>query len=269
MAPRDALQKRPYDLYGLYSSDDIDNLHGKRCYGKLQDFLDVFHLHGCLRQMLLISNILLRPVVSRDADIQRNGQTDHNENQTLGKHAPAAEFLGSLDSGGRLLGWVGRAGNGDIGDDELVVFVCSAQTPFCTAVDGSSWIETKTSSALLYQSGKKRCEVEALIVLCGRKYMTMRKIILQIDAFPVHDGDLHTAYRNLTSLEFNMNTFRGHLQLSALGDLDGLDGSVGLGLDLLDLLNDIKALEDFAEDDVTPIEPPIAMLASVNLVLQV
>lgn len=96
----------------------------------------------------------------------------------------------------------------------------------------------------------------------------MRKIILQIDAFPVPRQKPGTAYRNATSLEFNMNTFRGHLQLSALGDFDGLDGLVRLGLDILDLLNDIKALEDFAEDDVTAIEPPIALLAPAYLVFQ-
>jgi hypothetical protein len=94
----------------------------------------------------------------------------------------------------------------------------------------------------------------------------MRRSSLQIDAFPVHDGDMYTAYRNVRSLEFNVNTFRGHLQLSALGDLDGLDGFVRLGLDLLDLLNDVKALEDFAEDDVTAIEPPITLLVAGYLV---
>lgn len=54
-----------------------------------------------------------------------------------------------------------------------------------------------------------------------------------------------------------MNTFRGDLQLSALGNLDRLDGLVRLGLDLLDLLDDVEALEDLAEDDVTAIEPPV------------
>jgi hypothetical protein len=58
-------------------------------------------------------------------------------------------------------------------------------------------------------------------------------------------------------LKFNVNTFRGDLQLSALGNLDRLDGLVRLGLDLLDLLDDVEALEDLTEDDVTAIEPPV------------
>lgn len=57
-----------------------------------------------------------------------------------------------------------------------------------------------------------------------------------------------------------MDTFRGHLQLSALCDLDRLGGAVaGLGLGLLDLLDDVEALEDLAEDDVTAIEPTVTM----------
>lgn len=58
-------------------------------------------------------------------------------------------------------------------------------------------------------------------------------------------------------LELHVNTFGRNLQLSALGDLDLLDRLVaGLGRALLNLLNDVVALEDLAKDDVTAIEPP-------------
>lgn len=55
-----------------------------------------------------------------------------------------------------------------------------------------------------------------------------------------------------------MDTFGGHRQLSALDDLDGLLGPVTrLGLDVLDLVDDIVALKDLAEDDVATIEPAV------------
>lgn len=48
----------------------------------------------------------------------------------------------------------------------------------------------------------------------------------------------------------------GHLQFAALGDLHGLLGSIpGLLVEVLDLIDDLVALEDFAEDDVAAIEP--------------
>ena len=64
-----------------------------------------------------------------------------------------------------------------------------------------------------------------------------------------------------------MDTFRGHLQLSALGDLDSLLGLVAAGsLGVLDLGDNIHALEDLAEDDVTAIEPPDGcLLASASV----
>jgi hypothetical protein len=59
-------------------------------------------------------------------------------------------------------------------------------------------------------------------------------------------------------LELNVNTFRGDLELAALGDLDSHGGSVSLAsLGVLDLLNDFVALEDLTEDDVLAIEPPL------------
>ncbi len=55
-----------------------------------------------------------------------------------------------------------------------------------------------------------------------------------------------------------MNTFRGDLQLAALGDLDDLDGLVTRGGGVgLDLLHNFVALENLAEDDVAAIEPAV------------
>lgn len=60
------------------------------------------------------------------------------------------------------------------------------------------------------------------------------------------------------SLEFHVDTFWGHLQLAALGDLDRLDGLIARsGLDLLDLLDHVVTLEDLAEDDVAAIQPAV------------
>lgn len=58
------------------------------------------------------------------------------------------------------------------------------------------------------------------------------------------------------TLEFQVDTFFGHRQLSALDDLDRLLGLVtGVLLDVLDLLDDFIALEDLAENDVLAIQP--------------
>ena len=60
----------------------------------------------------------------------------------------------------------------------------------------------------------------------------------------------------VADLEFRVNTFRWHLELSALGDLDSLGRLVARALgDVLDLRDDLVALEDLAEDDVAAIEP--------------
>lgn len=60
-----------------------------------------------------------------------------------------------------------------------------------------------------------------------------------------------------------MDTFRGHLQLSALGDLDSLLRLVaGLRLHVLDLRDDIHALKDLAEDDVAAVEPSTPHVSS-------
>ena len=53
-----------------------------------------------------------------------------------------------------------------------------------------------------------------------------------------------------------MNTFSGDLQLAALGDLDRLGRLVACALGhILNSVNDLVALEDFAEDNVAPVEP--------------
>lgn len=53
-----------------------------------------------------------------------------------------------------------------------------------------------------------------------------------------------------------MNTFRWHLELSALGDLDRLDGLVARSLGhVLNLLDDVVSFEDLAEDHVAAVEP--------------
>lgn len=59
-----------------------------------------------------------------------------------------------------------------------------------------------------------------------------------------------------------MDTFWGHLQLAALGDLDWLNGLVAwLGLNILNLLDNVIALEDLAEDDVAAIEPAVSNIS--------
>lgn len=53
-----------------------------------------------------------------------------------------------------------------------------------------------------------------------------------------------------------MNTFFGHRKLPALGDLHRLLGLVaGVLLDILDLLDNVVALEDLAKDNVLAIQP--------------
>lgn len=53
-----------------------------------------------------------------------------------------------------------------------------------------------------------------------------------------------------------MNTFFGHRKLPALGDLHCLLGLVaGVLLDILDLLDNVVALEDLAKDNVLAIQP--------------
>ena len=56
-----------------------------------------------------------------------------------------------------------------------------------------------------------------------------------------------------------MDTFFWHWQLSALCDLDGLDGLVALSLGYsFDRLDDFVALEDLAEYDMLAVEMTIS-----------
>ena len=60
----------------------------------------------------------------------------------------------------------------------------------------------------------------------------------------------------LGSLEFRACTFFRHLELAALGDLDCLGRLVARALGhVLDLVDDLEALEDLAEDNVLAVEP--------------
>jgi hypothetical protein len=57
-------------------------------------------------------------------------------------------------------------------------------------------------------------------------------------------------------LQLPANTFFRHLQLAALCNLDRLLGLVTrLLVDVLNLVNDLVALEDLSEDDVATVEP--------------
>ena len=54
-----------------------------------------------------------------------------------------------------------------------------------------------------------------------------------------------------------MDTFWGHLKLSALSNLDRLFRLVaGLGLNTLDLLDNVEALKNLAKYNVLAIKPP-------------
>lgn len=60
-----------------------------------------------------------------------------------------------------------------------------------------------------------------------------------------------------------MNTFRGDFKLATLGDLDSLCRLVARrSLDVLDLLDNLVALEDFAENDVPSVEPPMKRISN-------
>ncbi len=59
-----------------------------------------------------------------------------------------------------------------------------------------------------------------------------------------------------TSSEFRMNTFLRNLELAALGNLHCLNGLVTWPLrHVFNILYNIVAFENFAEDNVAPIEP--------------
>lgn len=58
-------------------------------------------------------------------------------------------------------------------------------------------------------------------------------------------------------LELNVNTFCGNLEFATLDNLDSGKGLVTWGsLEVLDLVDDVVALEDLSEDDVASVQPP-------------
>jgi hypothetical protein len=83
-----------------------------------------------------------------------------------------------------------------------------------------------------------------------------------LDISPVNKQNDESAFSSLGGigrresmhLEVDVNTFGGNLKLAALDDLDGLNRLIArCGLGVLDLLDDLVALEDFTEDDVAAI----------------
>ena len=63
-----------------------------------------------------------------------------------------------------------------------------------------------------------------------------------------------------------MYTFFGNLQFAALGDFnDFLRLVAGVGVGVLDLLDEFVALKDLAEDNVTAVEPTITVEVSMLL----
>ena len=84
------------------------------------------------------------------------------------------------------------------------------------------------------------------IIACGAVQILNKEISAAL---------LHVASYD-AGLEFRVNTFRWDLELSALGNLDSLDGLVARSLgDVLDLLDDVISLKNLAENDVAAIEP--------------
>ncbi len=66
-------------------------------------------------------------------------------------------------------------------------------------------------------------------------------------------------------LEFHVNTFWGHRKLSALRNLNRLHRLVARRLlDILDLVDDVVALQDFAEDDVASVQPTVGEKGQVS-----
>ena len=58
------------------------------------------------------------------------------------------------------------------------------------------------------------------------------------------------------SLEFGVNTFRWHVEFSTFDDRDRLRWLVSSALgDILNLFDNIIALQDLAKNDMAPIEP--------------
>lgn len=77
-----------------------------------------------------------------------------------------------------------------------------------------------------------------------------------LGSFPLKDNACVEG--EVGALKLDVNTFFGDRELAALGDLDRLDGLVAAGrLGVLNLLDNLVALENLAEDDVLAIEPAV------------
>lgn len=67
-------------------------------------------------------------------------------------------------------------------------------------------------------------------------------------------------------LELNVDTFGRNLQLAALHNLDSLRGLVtGRSFEVLDLVNEVVAFEDFAENDVAAVQPASVPVSTQSL----
>jgi len=74
----------------------------------------------------------------------------------------------------------------------------------------------------------------------------------------VDEHDTHIREKRCGALKLHVNTFRGDLQLATLGDLDSLLRLVTMSSRVaLDLLHDVVALKNLAEDDVLAIKPAV------------
>lgn len=106
--------------------------------------------------------------------------------------------------------------------------------------------------------GRSSCDINvAGGLVCGDIELGA---IIACDAVQILKKEISAALLHVAcyvaGLEFRVNTFRWDLELSALGNLDCLDRLVARALgDVLDLLDDVVALEDFTEDDVAAVEP--------------
>lgn len=70
----------------------------------------------------------------------------------------------------------------------------------------------------------------------------------------------------LPLLQFGVYTFGRHFQFAALGNGHLLDRLILRPLgDVLDLVDDLVALKDFAEDNVLAIKPAIQSQSSIKL----
>ena len=107
-------------------------------------------------------------------------------------------------------------------------------------------------------SGRSSCDIDGAGGLVGGDIEF--GAIIACNAVQILNKEISAALLHVASysagLEFRMNTFRWHLELSALGDLDCLDRFIARSLwHVLNLLDDVISIKNLAEDDVAAIEP--------------